>query len=262
MKRVIIIICLSVLVPLLGTEALLTIADPFGLVYFDDLSALFHAAQPDDTGYALPTGTHALKGYTYTITEDGARLTPDATADGTPVYFIGDSVTFGMGVNDDDVWVNILARDLRLNAVNLARPGYNAGNVRRLRETLPSDACVVWLTVSNDAWTDYRYTPPTSRWQSRLSLLLYTLGSRDGVSSLTYDEDMRAIMAHEPTLLLAFDDGYGAAAAEYGAVIVPMYTRVISRVDAHANAAGNVQIADGVRDAASGFVHNCRQRGG
>lgn len=261
MKRVVIILCLSILVPLLGIEFLLTIADPFGFIYYDDLAAFYSRADDSTIGYTMHEGAYTLSHWGYTIDANGYRHVPDRNPDGTTIYFLGDSVTFAWGVEDGKTWVNLLAREFGLNAVNVGHPGYNIGNLRRLRETLPDDVCVVYLTTRNDIAGDLK-TLSRDHWNvSRLSRLYYTLQAVNipPQPAETFAEDMAAITAYPRTLVLTPRDGFEGYFTPFGAVVVEPYTQWISYSDGHATVAGNIEIADAVRDAVSVFVHKCEQ---
>lgn len=63
-----------------------------------------------------------------TITPLGHRVPP---VSGSPdVVFIGDSFTFGYGLNDDETFVSIYCRQLRLVCANLGQPG--SGTMRQV----------------------------------------------------------------------------------------------------------------------------------
>jgi hypothetical protein len=70
-----------------------------------------------------------------TITDKGHRV---PSVDGTPeVVFVGDSFTFGWGLNDDQAFVSIYCARLQLRCANLGMPGSGTlRQVARLQEYL------------------------------------------------------------------------------------------------------------------------------
>ena len=77
------------------------------------------------------TGKHSLKGnfnVTYTIDQDGFRkINGNTEHSDFSIYFFGDSFTFGVGVNNDDTFPNIIKEkylENRINVYNTAVMGY------------------------------------------------------------------------------------------------------------------------------------------
>ncbi len=101
--------------------------------------------------------------FVYTTNRLGHRgkELPTPAADGRPaVLLLGDSNTFGYGVNDDDVYSAVMARDLggRARVINLAMGGWGLGQaIRRYQEV--GRAChprvVVLQFYSNDLGETY-----------------------------------------------------------------------------------------------------------
>jgi hypothetical protein len=83
--------------------------------------------------------------YDVSYTIDGSRLRKTKSApDGTTVAFVGDSFTFGEGVNDDETTPQAFA-DLtghRLRVLNLGFPGYGPNQVLRALEAGTFDAAL------------------------------------------------------------------------------------------------------------------------
>jgi lysophospholipase L1-like esterase len=252
-KRALVILCISILSSIAGVEVLLRTLDPLGAVYFENSNTYFDATIPDETGYALVPGSTYLKGWSFSILNDGTRITPDIS-EGKRVVFVGDSITFGLGVNDEDAWVYKVCADLKIRCVNAGRAGYAASNVADVASQYPA-ACVVFLTISNDdearaRYSEKRYTPYPSAIAENMSWLFvrrnYSIFVRKDKGS--FSEAMSRLEHRLDTLILAFDDGtYGnAAAKQYGAVLIPDYISRISVLDPHPDAEGNRQIAEAI----------------
>lgn len=69
----------------------------------------------------------------YTIGADGLRLTPPA--DGEPVWFFGDSFTYGEGLEDAETFPWIFSELTKHQSRNFAFNGYGAHQMLRLLET-------------------------------------------------------------------------------------------------------------------------------
>jgi hypothetical protein len=124
---------------LLVGEALLRIVDPFGISYhlaitrFLDLqTGVVQPAPP--LPYRLRPGAEFDGPFAARINELGLRgpaTTPDKPAETFRVLFLGDSVTFGLGVSDEACFVGRLRRRLavlsapRVEVLNGGCPGYN-----------------------------------------------------------------------------------------------------------------------------------------
>lgn len=235
-------------------ELLLRATDPLGVVYFDDVAFLWSTRREAAHGYDHIPGIYRVGSrFSFTIMPDGNRYTPGRFRGGARVTFVGDSQTFGYGVDDGDVWVSRVASALRIDALNTGRSGYNIENIAPLVDDV--DGCIVWLTLSNDPGAPVRYSDRAAQ-ESIASYLGQTLRvlilSRTGYTTAPITDAVRplyeAIAARPDTLILALDDkNYGTIVREeYGAVLIPHFTSRISRTDAHADTEGNRQIAEAV----------------
>lgn len=250
MKRSLVVSLVSILLCIGALEAMMRVFDPFGVIYFDDIGYLWSTRRADASGYSHIPGTYTLGDrFTFTIMPDGNRLTPGRWKGGPRVTFIGDSQTFGYGVNDAETWVSRVASALRIDALNVARSGYNIENIATQLESI--SGCVVWLTISNDPGAPVRYAAPTPEIHSYLGNTLRVLyAAQANYSTAPITDDIRplyeAIAARPDTLIIALDDGnYGKIVREaYGALIIPYFTSRISKTDAHADKEGNRQIAE------------------
>lgn len=156
--------------------------------------------------------------------------------------FVGDSVTFSQGVNDDETWPSLVAAQLHLDAANDGRSSYNIDNLAPLIEH--TDGCIVWLTIINDTDAPFAYAAPHSAFHLYLEWYGFSAFTRRAPynTDLAGKDAIYDTIADRPdTLILAFDDGsYGDIMRDrYGAVLIPRFTHGLSRIDGHANAAGN-----------------------
>ena len=108
---------------------------------------------PDARGYNVRSGTHVLSSFTFTLLPDRTRAVPATNPSASrTLVFVGDSVTFGYGVDDAQTWVNLVARQRPdWHVVNAGVSGYNSTNVRRNVEQDRTADALVYLIVNNDA---------------------------------------------------------------------------------------------------------------
>ncbi len=259
-RRVLAQLLIIALVTLIMTELILQTVDPLGLKYVDDLATFYSYALPTEYGFRVPPGTYPVSNWSFTIAADGARYTPASeTAQsrqrGQRVLFVGDSVTFGWGMNDDQTWINHIAQQLGIEAVNAGMPGFNATQILEVVRSYPDEEHIVYLSFHNDNQVETMLQPPQPR---TLRLVrLYNLLTQPPIpeSDPAFSASMQTLSEDDRILILAFDDHYGRQVSQnYGAVLIPPYTTVISVADQHADAAGNQQIADGALTPISAFL--------
>lgn len=112
------------------------------------------------------------------------------------ILFIGDSMTAGLEVNDDDTFSAVCGQELggapRVEALNAGVRGYNADNILGYLQdagiALQPDV-VVYTFVDNDLTALPDYTPATSDW-SRGSTLTGLWGRWSAYSHLSYRVDL------------------------------------------------------------------------
>lgn len=200
----------------------------------------------DPTGYSINDGTYSLSNWSFQY-QNGQRRVPNAASMAETIFFVGDSITFGWGVNDEDTWVNLVAQELQIDAVNLGRNCYSILNYDIVLKTLPENACIVLLWVNNDHLPPTFYNPSS---QSNNSSMLTKL-----ISVLTItpnpnpDENFYTLVdqiIQDPRIIsVAFEDDWSERLN--GQIIrIPKYTSRISFTDAHPDALGNQQIAQAI----------------
>ena len=113
-------------------EFLLYALDPSGILQlYETNRRLLSAMVPDETShYRLPQGRFSGNGWTATVNAQGRRHVPasDYSSD-CVVVFLGDSFTFGHGVNDDDTLPNLYAQDHDALVINAGMFGYGAAQI-------------------------------------------------------------------------------------------------------------------------------------
>lgn len=97
-------------------------------------------------------------------------------ADGL-IWVVGDSFTFGWGVEQDDIYSSVIARDLGMPTYNVASPGTNVCGYQALIARMPANvrpkAVVVGLTLENDiSLYDCKKASPKSATQGGEAALL------------------------------------------------------------------------------------------
>lgn len=166
---------LLMLVPvflLLGVvEVFLRVAGP-GVGHDPAADEGFIAAVPSsELGWIFPadtTGVFRSSGRNTPLTTNawGLRSGPVSAADTTRLLILGDSYAFGWGVEDGESFGAILARELGMELVNGAIPGYSIYQQVRMFDYVTArtgiDAVVATISLANDAIDEERirrYTP-------------------------------------------------------------------------------------------------------
>ena len=128
------------LMPRNGPE-LVTVIKPAGYRVYRPDAELGYALVPNDAEDATLTAAGRIIYHAhYGVGADGARITVSGAADGQTagsVVFLGDSLTFGEGVDDAATLPSQFARDTggRYQVTNLAVSGYGTQQVLRALET-------------------------------------------------------------------------------------------------------------------------------
>jgi hypothetical protein len=239
-------------------EMLLRFVDPWGAVTY------FTAGGPTLDLYVsygerdvLPAGEYRFPTWTAHINADHTRYVPDNNVGNCRIAFVGDSVTFGLGVDDAETWVNLLAANHPAwDVVNAGVAGYNSYAVRLTIADTAADA-YVYLITNNDA--EYQLFHPVVEvrrgYQSSLQIYWRVWQiNRQGYehppqmlgSERRFDRDIAALAEHDNVLIAGFtnDDLAQSAYEQYASVILlPAYTETISFADPHPNVIGHQQIA-------------------
>lgn len=261
MRNKLLLAIFVVIVSPLLINALLYYLDPLGVVtYFHDLGALTMISEPHETGIRYLPGRYDFRGYTATIGHDGLRIVPDTMFSDCTIATVGDSLTFGMGVQDYETFTNLLAQTVNTAQwVNAGIPGYSALNVAEQIEAVAADG-YLWLIVANDdePFAHYfggRVKPLSNAIATYLSWFMRPAEPEPDIER--FDRGAQVILEQPNVLPFAFN---GARLTDHIRInypqvhIIPNYTAVVSQADRHPNAAGHQQIADALYPPVMAFV--------
>jgi len=245
-------IIVMVIAVIITIEVALTLFDPWGMKYFDDLAAIAEKVVTHPArGYVLPAGQYQFSHWRALQLDNFTRNVPNNAKGSCKVAFLGDSVTWGHGVDDQDTWVNLLAQQLpQINAINTAIDGYNSENVRRTIADFPDAAVIVYMIIGNDA--DVTGILPK---QPRLTMIekyiRYIMIVRgigpDAAQAFSpptdearFDHDMQLMSQDKRVIFIGFDDAFDQRLKDkYNVHLIPPIRNRISYVDAHPNPAGH-----------------------
>ena len=249
-RRLTVVVCVNIILVVVGFELLLRLVDPWGaLAYFGDIGVLNRSYIRPENRHLLPADTYEFNDWTATILDDYTRLVSATSPQACSIAFVGDSVTFGMGVDDDDTWVNLLAAELPdIQFKNAGLPGYNSEDVIDTIASLDADG-YVYLIVNNDADPRLVITQERKR-GSAWNTYIYMFEKRtSGLADATeivveqgvrrFDLDIAHLHAMDDVMMVGFEnESLGADVTS-----IPLYTSSISQSDPHADVDGNKQIA-------------------
>lgn len=239
-----------------AVEISLRVADPWGMRYFDDAATAGRVMFiPDDQrGYILKDGLYTFSHWQATI-QQGRRVVPDTTPSDCSLALLGDSVTFGGGVNDDATWANQLARMVSgVEVVNYGTPRYNAANSAATRISAPDHDVYLYTVFNNDS--EPAYNPATDALiggYQQAWVVLYTqfLLRRYAPPAPV---DVEAVYTAVDDLLdagrvylVAFRDDVltnALVSRGYDVYVVPYPPHPVSRADFHLNEQGNALLAE------------------
>lgn len=241
-------------VSLLVTEAALALIDPLGMWrYYNDLRGVRASFRPDAARvFVAEPGVYRMSNWTFTIDADGTRHTPASRADAPcTVVALGDSVTFGMGVNDAETWPNLYAEATGCRVVNAALPGYDIWAVYAAYRAHPYADRYVYLLIENDAAHDAERLADVPPGASALRVYVWLMQTgRQDVQDVPVPDDFwrvyDALAADERVTIVGFRDGGLAeqvAASQRRIALLAPYTSRVSWADAHPDAAGQAEIA-------------------
>jgi len=255
-----------VFTPLLVIEIALQLTDPWGIVYFDDIVTMSeHFIADEDRGYILPDGYFEYSHWSATIVDGVRQTTVDSSETVCDVVLIGDSVTFGYGVDDEAAWGNVLANQFpEIYIRNAGVTQYASDNVLRTYQAFDADV-YIYLIINNDwqespAFGQGVLTNPANQMPRLVNYLQFLFLRKpeeeagafgDANSSQPYERflsDIDVMSQDEGMVFLAFeDDAIGDIVSDAGYDIeriapYPIEHR-ISFVDVHLNDTGNEILA-------------------
>lgn len=247
-------------------EAALWFIDPLGITaYIDNQRKI--VIVPNAEGFTHPPGVYNLRGWTYTIDADGSRIMPDSSSD-CSLAFVGDSVTFGAGVNDTDTFAYNLALDYPdVQFVNRSKIAFNIGNIRATVENHPADGYIYFISDNDDGlmWLlpenlwDQPLTPPEGRAATRYYIETFRGLNTPAVTDIdAFWRDLAALDARADMLILAMESPLSETVHErYPAIpVIPRWSADfnISWMDGHPNPDGHHDIKVNIESAVRDFV--------
>jgi hypothetical protein len=256
---------ISFLITLALAEIATIALDPLGVLAFRDSLAVILSANVD--GGDLVTmwpGFYEADSWSFTVGDDGYRVTPNAPdgADCT-IAIVGDSVTFGWGVNDGDTFTARLQEqygDVRF--INTGVSGYNAGDFEPAARRVKA-AAYIYLQIGNDhgdslVYSDAQYTP-AGFGDGLSTYLLMVTAARMRVaknkSVIWADREERyAGFLERDNLLIFTPSGNQWLVNEHGAIAAGAWESNISAYDKHPDADGHAQIANAISPYIGRFV--------
>jgi hypothetical protein len=247
-------------------EAALYWLDPLGItdLYIDQARIVTIA---NAEGYTLAPGQHELRRWSFTIDDAGNRVMPMSNGV-CRIVFIGDSVTFGAGVNDEQSFAYLFALDHPdIAFVNAAKIAYNIANVTASIGSHPADGYIYLISDNDDGLP---WARPESDWGKRRELpaercaLCYHFNAFYQpplpvvVDSEAFWDSLAGLTGRDAVLMAALGSPLGdEIAARYPSIpLIPRwsYDQQISWFDGHPNAAGHVYLLNALQEIMTDFV--------
>lgn len=254
LRRKAIYVLSGILLVCLAVEIFLRIVDPWGIYQMAyNLNTQTNSYVASDRGYVMYPGRYELRGWTATIDEYGNRVLPDAHAGDCEIAMIGDSITFGVGVNDAETFANIISGQVDAHITNTAHGGHNSGNILKTLNATDADG-FVYITMHNDDQPDQpvtdtlpRDTPYTTLAIAGYIFYVFRANSAPKIVDSQFEANMAQIAAHDNLVMVTFDwqNDWADTLRKFNpdVVTIPEYVGRVSWIDGHPNAAAHQQIA-------------------
>jgi hypothetical protein len=201
------------------------------------------------------------------VNESGDRIMPPSDGACT-LAFVGDSLTFGQGVNDMDTFAYRIAQqypDVRF--LNLAKIAYNIGNVRTVVESHPAEGYIYYIADNDDGLS---WARPESEWGQprelppRLSALRYYVATLQEMNAPAITDpdgfwrDFDALESRGDVLMFAMGSTLAddIQAREPDITVIPRWSvdLKVSWIDWHPNPAGHQYLIDAMQPEIAAFV--------
>lgn len=245
---------------LITPELALQALDPLQVKpYFADLDALFATMHADPTrGYVHTPGVYTFSNWSATINRDTTRLIPETTPQDCVIALVGDSVAFGHGVKDSETWANQLTK--RYPAVQILNAGVNGYNIQQVQATIAAVSAdgYLYTMISNDADTALAFPRKPTPVKPMIEVYAYVFRTRFGGQAPAtpdwrdFDVTLAELRALDNLAIVGFEGDPLAIHADVP--LLPIWSHVNSPTDTHANAQGNVEIADAVESEFAALV--------
>jgi hypothetical protein len=244
---------------LLGLDFLLWHVDPLGMraVSYNFIK-MTQYTQSHPTGFMYPADIYDLGFYRVTIVDDGKRAVPDSGNGACVIAFVGDSMMWGQGVNDNQTFVNLIALNFPdVTMWNTSRATYGVENIAALVDHYEADG-YIWFVFYNDA-APFLTQTPQNKYPSALELYaalfayLYILG--DSTTWGEYASLAQDIVERDDVLSFGFeDDSLALEAVQWGTVLISDPDSPVSVADGHPGVEGHQRIADSLLPLVTAFV--------
>lgn len=251
------LILISGLVTLLVVELFVRRSDPLGIILYFNNGSRFVFREDANLGYVLEPGQYQFIGWSSNINADSTRFVPNTNVDAAcTIVALGDSVTFGQGVSDNDTWLNLVAaRFPDVHFINAGVPGYNIPNLLPSHQHYADRADgFLYTLIDNDSESPVAARVPFSTSAiERSAILLYiyalTAQTPPPMSTAEFYGQLDKLAADPRLVITAFDTGgiSSQVARDYPAVsLQPMWTHFLTAFDRHPSPAGHQEIASSV----------------
>lgn len=205
----------------------------------------------ESRGYVLPAGHYQFSNWSAAILPDSTRAVPGTNDRATcTVVLLGDSMTFGMDVNDGDTWASLIARQLpSVRLINAGLIGYNLPEILKNYHAFPgADAYVYYLYADDERPSNWPLRPPdanTSYTLAYLNVLTDYVPPFSPTVWRSFFAALNGLASDSRVTLVAWNDGFGrqVAANVKGVHLIPVFAHRVSPSDGHPSAAGHAEIA-------------------
>lgn len=250
-RRTTIALLISILLSVALVEGGLRLFDPWRMGELaDHLHPLQDAYRADPLrGYVERPGAYQTGAFVTTILPDTTRRVPDTNLSAPcTLTLLGDSVTFGMSVGDEETWANLIARELpAVHVINTGVIGYALDNVLATWHAFPQASAYLYLMIGNDIELPPIVSGTPGPRQSYLNAYLTALYAppMPRLTMAQFEAKIDLLRADWRMTIAAFDEPFShAVKAHYPALLlIPPYMHRTSIADGHANAEGNREIA-------------------
>jgi lysophospholipase L1-like esterase len=264
-RQNIIIALITIILSVSGLELFVRLADPLGIIqYQDDLRFIYSAAKEHEArGVALVPGQYKSDRWSFSIGYDGYRVTPSRNYNAEcTIAMIGDSVTFGFGVNDGETFTELLQKKFGgFQFINSGVSGYNSGNFEPTASEIGADG-YIYTQIINDYAPALRMPTTKDRHNifaglEKYAWVIWSDGRRQHLNNnaIWSQYGARYDGFLERDNLLIFTPHHNAwLIDQYGATSIGIWDSVISPRDGHPTPEGHRQLANEMAEYVETFL--------
>lgn len=250
MMNILIVVVISTLFIEIG----LRLFDPLGVLALLRERAAAHWDDDPLRVYHSPPGVqYFLNGWSATTLPDTSRFVPDTNLESPcKIVLLGDSVTFGLELDDDQTWANLLSHDFpQVDIINAGTPGYDVWKIAATKKLFPANG-YLYLLINDDALNYSKASAPSAPpfiggtaiyyyWQ-----FFQGRGTHYAEPGADFRQTYQELTADPTLITTGFDRGPGwltyEVAQQYPVTLIKQYTHVVSVADPHPNADGAKEI--------------------